>query len=89
MRDKLNQAIKQCEEHLKNDLSPTSRNRDEIYLEIFLSYKLLLNYFSDEILPQGMKFCYRYGKRVIENCDVCESCITAEDLAGMGEMRND
>ena len=33
----------------------------------------------------GMKFCYKLCRWVVEQCDVCESCITAEDLADNGE----
>ena len=51
MRDKLKRAIADCENHLKNDLTPISRKRFELHMEIFLSYQRLLNYLPDEALP--------------------------------------
>lgn len=81
MRDKLNKSIEQCQAHLANPkLSEMSRQRNETYLEIFLSYKRLLNVISDEMTP-ATKPCYRYGGRVIQDCEVCESCLKPEDLA--------
>ena len=62
------------------DLTPMSRVLAEDTMHHLLSHQRLLLVLNDEMLP-GRKFCYRYGKRVIENCDVCESCLTAGDLA--------
>lgn len=32
-------------------------------------------------LEDGRKHCWRYGQTVIENCDLCDTCIQPGDLA--------
>lgn len=36
-------------------------------------------------MKPDMKMCYRYGMWVVEQCEVCESCLEAEDLQSSEE----
>lgn len=74
--------IKELEKRLSDPKkSVESREREESYLYHLRAYREHLRRVTDEMLPQGMKFCYRHGQLMVEQCNVCEYCLKPEDLA--------
>lgn len=73
------------------DLTLSSRIRDTETLkdlkyidELEHRYKSLQGYvvrLKERGLEAGRKHCWRDGKTVIENCDLCDKCIQPGDLA--------
>lgn len=77
----LNETIQTAQERLDNpDLTHESRQREEANLHHLKSLKHLLSVIHDDMIP-GKKFCWRYGCYMVEQCEVCESCLAPEDLA--------
>lgn len=78
----LKEIIELTEKRLENpDMSPESRAREEDHLRQHRSLQRLLAVVHDEMMPVGKKFCYRHGQWMVDQCEVCESCLGPEDLA--------
>ena len=76
----LNELIEYFEIKLEThkDLTPINLKVAESTLKELKGKKSLLDKINDDMI--GKKWCYRYGMLVVEQCEVCESCLKAEDL---------
>lgn len=78
----LTETIKAHEDRLERyDLTLVSKELAQDTLHHLKSHHSLLKVITDEMIPTGEKFCYRYGGWAVEGCSVCESCLKPEDLA--------
>ena len=80
----LNDLIKYFElkKIAEKDLLPANKNVTDAVIRELKGKQELLNRLS-ETIPLGsttFKRCYRYGMWMVEQCEVCESCLKAEDL---------
>ena len=62
------------------DLTPINLKVAECTLKELKGKQSLLNQLNDDMLKPNLKWCYRYGMWAVEQCDVCERCLKAEDL---------
>ena len=77
----LNETIECLEMRLADPKkSLESRAREISILHHLKAYGSFLGRLNDDMLP-GRKHCYRYGSVVVEQCEVCESCLKPKDLA--------
>ena len=67
------------------ELTLLSKELAQDTLHHLKSHQSLLRLITDEMIPPGKKFCYRYGKLVVEQCEVCDVCLSPEDLAWNGD----
>ena len=75
----LNETIECLETRLADPKkSLESRAREISYLHHLNAYK--------GITEGKTKYCYRYGKWMVEQCEVCEKCVKPEDLAWNREV---
>ena len=77
----LNETIQTAQERVdRPELALESREQAEASLHYLKSLKHLLGVIHDDMIP-GKKFCWRHGHYMVEQCEVCESCLTPQDLA--------
>ncbi len=76
----LNELIEYYEIKLEThkDLTPINLKVAECTLKELKGKKSLLGKLNDDMTEK--KWCYRYGMWMVEQCDVCERCLKAEDL---------
>ena len=76
----LNELIEYFEDKQKRylDLMPISKKVTDAVLKELKGKKSLLGKLNDDMIEK--KWCYRYGMWMVEQCEVCESCLKAEDL---------
>jgi CHAD domain-containing protein len=76
----LNELIEYFEDKQKRylDLMPISKKVTDAVLKELKGKKSLLGKLNDDMTEK--KWCYRYGMWVVEQCEVCESCLKAENL---------
>lgn len=45
-----------------------------------MTTKTTTNPCSETVIRPDQKFCYRYQKPMVEQCEVCDNCLKPEDL---------
>ena len=79
----LNELIEYFEAKLEPNtdltpLKPISKKVTEATLKELKGKKSLLGKLNDDMFEK--KWCSRYGMWMVEQCEVCERCLKAEDL---------
>ena len=77
----LNELIEYFEDKQKRylDLMPISKKVTDAVLKELKGKKSILDKINDDMISEK-KWCYRYGMWMVEQCEVCEKCLKAEDL---------
>ena len=86
MKRNLRDLIKHYTNELENEPNQESKELIESTLRELRGKRSLIEFLNTvDSLGSGKKFCWRYCMRVIDSCEVCEYCLSPDDLADNGD----